>query len=827
MRRCQTCGRLHEDATETCPRDGTKLQDYKPTLAPGQKVAGGVTIVGAIGVGPSGEVYEGRDAAKDERVVVRLLAEDVAKDKRLSDVVRRHLLKQQEFNHKYVVRTRAVDQHEGRILFIRDWVDGTRLEDLLTAEGALSVRRALALGIRICTALAEAHKVGLLHLQLRASNVFVVPDQDGDGDSVRLVDFGVGPRRKVGPRPYYGEPATLSPEQVEGKIVSFKSDMFAAGLLLYRMLAGQPAFVGADDVVVKQICEAPVPPVKYRAGDPIPMELWTFVRQALEKKPIHRPIGMAQMAERLKELAGDAAAGRLSIDPPSPSDAAAVETPAPAPARVLSPPLDRMAIGRIALKKRGPEGAEPASADAAGIDVDVAVDEPPVVAAPADVEPASAPGPEQPTARPVKAGGPADGEQVVPAETPARDEPAAEQPPKAVPVPPAEPPSTAKAEDKPSAKSPAKPSPAEKGAAPKEAAKPPPKSPPKPPKSGASAAAEKSAREDVKPSSSTMPMEPEMIEEARARPALKGPQVPPRRPAGDTEELLAARFRRGLLIGLGLGLVLALVVFLVMRSSGGRGGQATAGPPCEPEVVATAADAGTTESAEPPVEPPPVKDEPDVAPPVAEAAGSATPADASSSALDAEPAAPEAQPPVPADAGRLATETTAGAADAGRPPADRAASAEAGPPPAGDTGRPVEVRADAGRPETGGSSGGVSPEDLAQANELVAQGDTALAARDFGGARSAYEQALRLHPQNNRAKIGLGRTAFQQGNFEDAVRYLEPIYRNQGNMDLGMAYVRVGRLGDAKRQFEKLLERNPNNSDAQRALEAVQRQLGE
>ena len=69
--------------------------------------------------------------------------------------------------------------------------------------------------------------------------------------------------------------------------------------------------------------------------------------------------------------------------------------------------------------------------------------------------------------------------------------------------------------------------------------------------------------------------------------------------------------------------------------------------------------------------------------------------------------------------------------------------------------------------------------------------------------------------------------AFQQGNFEETVRYLEPVYRNQGNMDLGVAYVRLGRLPDAKRQFEKLVERNPNNTDAQRALDAVNRQLGE
>jgi tetratricopeptide (TPR) repeat protein len=123
-------------------------------------------------------------------------------------------------------------------------------------------------------------------------------------------------------------------------------------------------------------------------------------------------------------------------------------------------------------------------------------------------------------------------------------------------------------------------------------------------------------------------------------------------------------------------------------------------------------------------------------------------------------------------------------------------------------------------------AGPVAAADMARANELVQQGDRALAARDFAGARAAYEEALSLRAQDNRARIGLGRVAFQQQNFEEAVRYLEPAYRNQGNMELGMAYVRVGRLGDAKRQFELILARNPENGDARRALEAVARQLG-
>jgi tetratricopeptide (TPR) repeat protein len=158
-----------------------------------------------------------------------------------------------------------------------------------------------------------------------------------------------------------------------------------------------------------------------------------------------------------------------------------------------------------------------------------------------------------------------------------------------------------------------------------------------------------------------------------------------------------------------------------------------------------------------------------------------------------------------------------------RTPDRAASSADAETrPPATDAGTRDTARPPA---ETGGTA--PAADNIARANELVGQGDAALGARNFDAARAAYLEALGLQPANNRAKIGLGRAAFQQGDFEEAVRYLEPIYRNQGNMDLGVAYVRLGRLPDAKAQFEKLVERNPNNQDAVRALEAVNRQLGQ
>jgi hypothetical protein len=784
MRLCQTCGRLSDDGVDSCPVDGKSTTTFTPSIPIGEKIAGTYTIVAAIGVGQSGEVYEGKAEADGARVVIRVLSEDMTKDKRLSDVVRRHLLKQKEFKHRYVVPICAVDARNERIVVVREWVDGKRLEDALRVDGPLAVSRALDLSLRICSALAESHKVGLLHLQLRASNVFVVAGEEPGTESIRLVDFGIGPRRKIGTRPVYGQPGTLSPEQIEGKIVSFKSDMFSAGMLLYRMLAGHLPWTGDDETVVRQILEAPVPPIKYRVDSPVPVELWAFLRQMLEKKPIHRPIGMAQMGDKLRELHGENAAGRLSVEPPEPDAAKAAATPPASPSKAA----ERLAIGKIALKPKAAPveaSAEPVAAEPA--DFDLAIDEGKpetkveiAAAASADAAPAEAPKTDRPHPSPV--------------ETSKAEKPGLPTPPVAA-----------------AAHAPARPPPSAAAGpaaiAPKDLVQP--------------------KGEELASSSATIPMEPDIIEEAMVPPPLRAPRGGPSsgvRPAPPSAApaVASAAYKRGLLYGLLAGLAVAIIAFFCAMFL--FRGKPTPCPPAQevaqapsadagpvqprltaegPMQVTTVADAGTTAPAADDVSAPPLADVPapsdaSPTPPVAE---DAVPA------ADAVPAPQDTARPAP-DAARTSDRASAADAEA-RPPATDASARDTARPPA----------------ETGGTA--PAADNIARANELVGQGDAALGARNFDAARAAYLEALGLQPANNRAKIGLGRAAFQQGDFEEAVRYLEPIYRNQGNMDLGVAYVRLGRLQDAKAQFEKLVERNPNNQDAVRALEAVNRQLGQ
>ncbi|MBI5499366.1 MAG: protein kinase [Deltaproteobacteria bacterium] len=968
MNVCQTCGRLYGDGTTACPADGAALTAHTPELPDGATVAARWRIVRAVGVGPAGEVFEGAATAGGARVVVRLLARELTADKRGAESLRRHLLKVVGVQHPGIVPVHALEAHEDRLVLVRDWVEGERLEDLLAREGALPTVRAVTLAAGIGDALVQAHKAGLLHLQIRASNVLVVPA--GAGEEARLVDFGLGPSRKVLGRPVLGDIATMAPEQIEARVPSFKSDIFSAGLLLYRMIAGTPAFGGSEQELTQRLVSAPLPPLRDPAGEMLPADLDLLVRQMTDKKPAFRPAGMAAVVERLRKIAaagpGAATGRRASLSPaerpaavrreppaaaapathtaevtgrpvaPVPAASAAADAAPPSPAAVeeavpapdqaaLAAPVDdgrttapAPAMYGLLAREEGVEARTTAPAPATYEDfvgqaaatsaddtVDMSVDVVPAIqradAAAPGVTPAP-PSPPAPPAKPVgrpkppappraparapaQRGGPAR-----PAATgevhpsPAAREPPAESPvgralrmgpdePVVAPVKKAPEPAPAKVEPKPPEKAgPKSPEKAEPKPPEKAGPKPPEKAGPKPPEKAAAAppgaaapqrrgagrtivqpfgavAGSAGQHPPVAPASPIKPAEPapgadrakppaaaaasptgfEPLVPGSATAEAEPPSPPGSGPRGDAEPAepaagavpavsppspaiepesfsfeppapAAAKSRMKLYLAIGGGVALvAVVLFLVLRGGGkgggttpGAGARADAGMDDAVALAAEGEDAATSTALGPPD-----AAEASPAPQATADTGDTTDDAASTADADAGTGMPDA------DAG------DGGAPEVEEPEAEAAAPADADAQAAEDAG--------ADRAAAEAAAGGAS------ADSLVASGNRALASRDFGRAEGLFRQALALDPGNRQARIGLGKAAFQQGDFAEAVRRFEPIYRTRGNMDLGVAYVRVGRREDAKRQFQLILERDPNDDAARRALDALNR----
>jgi serine/threonine protein kinase len=331
MSLCLFCGRLAPDDAAACPTDGEALIPFGPALAPGSRPLPGFTVRQAVGVGQSGEIYDATDEKRSDGVVLRLLCADLSEDRRIATAVRVHLQKMVPFRHPAVVPVRAVGLWKDRLVVVRDRAEGEQLLDVVARTGALPVPRALERVRRIAAVLADTHRVGVLHLQLRASNVLVTGAEGSD--DVRLVDFGIGPVRRVGDRIVYGPPAFLSPEQVEGKPPSLRSDLFQVGVLLHHLIAGCPPWSGPDDAVARAVVASPLPELRTPDGEPVPDAVADLISHLSQKMPAQRPAGMAKVVEALDRILGGEEVRRISAAPPKPN-----RTPPPRVPRHSEPP---------------------------------------------------------------------------------------------------------------------------------------------------------------------------------------------------------------------------------------------------------------------------------------------------------------------------------------------------------------------------------------------------------------------------------------------------------------------------------------------------------
>lgn len=135
-------------------------------------------------------------------------------------------------------------------------LEGRSLERVLAEEGRLPVARAVDVMLDVCAGLAHAHERGIVHGDIKPSNVILVPRVDDDNGMVteraKLCDFGVahggmyGGELESGPRPAVGSPAYMSPEQVLGEGLDARSDVYSCGALFYELVAGEPPFAGAE-----------------------------------------------------------------------------------------------------------------------------------------------------------------------------------------------------------------------------------------------------------------------------------------------------------------------------------------------------------------------------------------------------------------------------------------------------------------------------------------------------------------------------------------------------------------------------------------------------
>ena len=290
-----------------------------------------------IADGGMASVYLALDTRLDRDVALKVLRPDLAHDEAFAGRFRREARSAARLSHPNVVAVYDQGEDEGLMFLAMEYVPGQTLREVIRSEGPLTPRAALDLVTPVLQALAAAHRAGLIHRDVKPENV-ILREDDG---TVKVADFGLA--RAVSSHTttsqtgvLLGTVAYLSPEQVERGIADARSDVYAAGLILFEMLTGAKAFTGDSPIhVAYQHVHGSVPAPSSRVAS-VPAELDSLVALATARDPDHRPADAGELLEQVRRSRAMLTPAELDRRPPGPiGSAEAVSTVAVAPTGAL------------------------------------------------------------------------------------------------------------------------------------------------------------------------------------------------------------------------------------------------------------------------------------------------------------------------------------------------------------------------------------------------------------------------------------------------------------------------------------------------------------
>jgi serine/threonine-protein kinase len=281
-------------------------------------LAGRYRIIALLGRGGMGEVYRADDLTLGQPVALKFLPDEAARDEALLERFRNEVRIARRVSHPNVCRVYDVGDVEGHTFFTMEYVDGEDLASLLRRIGRLPHDKALDIARQLCAGLAAAHSKGVLHRDLKPANIML----DGRGQVV-VTDFGLaGVADQIqGAEVRSGTPAYMAPEQLAGKEVSVRSDIYALGLVLYEVFTGKRAFseTTAKGPRRQQESTPSRPSSVVKDLDPV---VERVILRCLETEPSARPATVLSVAAALP--GGDPLAAALAAgETPSPQMVAA------------------------------------------------------------------------------------------------------------------------------------------------------------------------------------------------------------------------------------------------------------------------------------------------------------------------------------------------------------------------------------------------------------------------------------------------------------------------------------------------------------------------
>jgi serine/threonine-protein kinase len=303
-------------------------------------LAGRYELHEVLGRGGMGLVYRATDRVLDRPVAIKVLPVDRVDDPAFVARFEREALAAASVSHAHIVSIYDFGRDDGTWFIAMECVSGETLSRLVRARGPLPAAEAARIGAQVASALAAAHRAGVVHRDVKPANIMV--DRAG---RAKVLDFGIARSdagtRLTGTMDIIGSASYLAPELVHGGTADARSDIYALGCVLYELLSGRPPFRGETAVAIMQQHASRPPPRLRDAGVEVPPRLEALMLAMLAKDPAARPRSAGEIASALP--------GALAVRP-----VATAQLAGRAPTRVMpvARPVARRAGGAAERRRR-------------------------------------------------------------------------------------------------------------------------------------------------------------------------------------------------------------------------------------------------------------------------------------------------------------------------------------------------------------------------------------------------------------------------------------------------------------------------------------------
>jgi serine/threonine-protein kinase len=310
---CPKCKSDNPGTAAFCADCGTQLPSLekievtetieapKEELTRGTTFAGRYEIIEELGKGGMGRVYRVEDTKLEQEVALKLIKPEIAKDKKTIERFRNELKLARNIRHKNVCGMFDLGETEGAHFITMEYVRGEDLRSSIRRFGQLPIGKSMSIASQICDGLAEAHRQGVVHRDLKSNNIMI--DKEGN---VRIMDFGIARSLETkgitGAGVMIGTPEYMSPEQVEAKEVDQRSDIYSLGIIMYEMLTGRLPFEADTPFAVGVKHKSEIPKDPKELNPQMPDDLSRAILKCLEKERENRYQSAAEVRSEIEKI---------------------------------------------------------------------------------------------------------------------------------------------------------------------------------------------------------------------------------------------------------------------------------------------------------------------------------------------------------------------------------------------------------------------------------------------------------------------------------------------------------------------------------------------